>query len=193
MLGKTLTVIIFILMTIQAQTNDAFQSSVLSENFIQYMKDVENRNFSSGPVHDSKEGGAPTYGFGHKLTETEKAQGKIYDIPLNEINEENSEKILIQDLKKANDILLKTYGENYIKLDPRRKQMLIDFQFNVRNFKNKNVFPNFKKALFTGDEQGIRDEHIRGFYPSPEDRKNKTNFKTLGRNTNFKSFFFGEK
>jgi hypothetical protein len=37
------------------------------------------------------------------------------------------------------------------------------------------------------------DEHVRGFYPSPEDRKNKINFKTLGRNTDFKSFFFGER
>tara|TARA_R100001082_G_scaffold85817_1_gene52414 strand:+ start:1935 stop:2528 length:594 start_codon:yes stop_codon:yes gene_type:complete len=192
-----LILVILILMTIQptvaTQTNDAFQSSVLSEDFIQYMKNVENRDFKFGPMHESKEGGSPTYGFGHKLTETEKAQGKIYDIPLSEINEENSEKILVQDLKKANDILLKTYGENYINLDPRRKQMLIDFQFNVRNFKNKDVFPNFKKALFAGDEQGMIDEHVRGFYPSPEDRKNKINFKTLGRNTDFKSFFFGER
>ena len=183
-------------MTIQtavgAQTNDAFQSSVLTDNFVQYMKDVENRNFSSGPVHDSREGGSPTYAYGHKLTETEKAQGKIYNIPLSEINEENSEKILVQDLKKANDILLKTYGENYINLDPRRKQMLIDFQFNVRNFKNENVFPNFKKALFSNDDQGMIAEHKRGFYSSEEDRKNKTNFKTLSRNKDFKNFFFGE-
>ena len=63
--------------TVGAQTNDAFQSSVLTDNFVQYMKDVENRNFSSGPVYDSKEGGNPTYAYGHKLTEIEKAQGKI--------------------------------------------------------------------------------------------------------------------
>jgi len=179
--------------TVAAQTNDAFQSSVLSEDFIQYMKNVENRDFNFGPVSESKEGGNPTYGFGHKLTETEKAQGKIYDIPLNEINEENSEKILVQDLKKANDILVKTYGEKYINLDARRKQMLIDFQFNVRKFREKDTFPNFKKALFAGDEQGMIDEHVRGFYPSQKDRDNKTNFKILGRNEDFKSFFFGER
>ena len=184
--------------TVAAQTNDAFQSSVLSENFIQYMKNVENRDFQFGPMHESKEGGNPTYGYGHKLTDTEKLEGKIkigdFEIPLENINEENSEKLLVQDLKKANDILVKTYGEKYISLDPRRKQMLIDFQFNVRNFREKDTFPKFKKALFAGNEQGMIDEHVRGFYPSQKDRDNKTNFKTLtGRNTDFKSFFFGER
>ena len=182
--------------TVGAQTNDAFQSSVLTDNFVQYMKDVENRNFSSGPVYDSKEGGNPTYGYGHKLTNTEKLEGKIkigdFEIPLENINEENSEKMLVQDLKKANDILLKTYGEKYINLDSRRKQMLIDFQFNVRDFKKEGTFPNFKKALFANDDQGMIAEHKRGFYSSEEDRKNKTNFKTLSRNKDFKNFFFGE-
>ena len=36
-------------MTIQAQTDDAFQSSVLTEDFVQYIKD-ENTNFKYGPA-----------------------------------------------------------------------------------------------------------------------------------------------
>tara|TARA_R100001480_G_scaffold7826_1_gene15920 strand:- start:39 stop:590 length:552 start_codon:yes stop_codon:yes gene_type:complete len=173
------------------QTNDAFQSSVLSEDFIQYMKDVENRNFSSGPVHESREGGNPTYGFGHKLTNTEKLKGEIYNIPLDEIDEEKSNTILMKDLKKANDILSKNYGQDYINLDPRRKQMLIDFQYNMGAGGVKK-FKNFRAALFTGDEEGMKAEHIRGFYPSQKDRDNKTNFQTLARNKDFINFFFPE-
>ena len=183
--------------TVGAQTNDAFQSSVLTDNFVQYMKDVENRNFSSGPVYDSKEGGNPTYGYGHKLTNTEKLEGKIkigdFEIPLENINEENSEKMLVQDLKKANDILLKTYGEKYINLDSRRKQMLIDFQYNMGSG-GVELFKKFREALFTGDEKTMKKEYERGYYPSDLDRKNKTNFKKLkDRNARFFSeFFIGE-
>ena len=178
-------------MTIQAQTDDAFQSPVLTDDFVQYIKNVENPDFKFGPSHESKEGGNKTYGYGHKLTDTEKLKGEIYNIPLDQIDEEKSNIILMKDLKKANDILAKNYGQDYINLEPRRKQMLIDFQYNMGAGGVKE-FKNFRTALFANDEAGMIAEHKRGFYPSELDRKNKTNFQTLARNKDFINFFFPE-
>ena len=67
-----LFVIIMMIGKTQEQTESAFQSSVFTDNFIDYIKSVENPKFSAGPVHDSAEGGNKTYGYGHKLTDTEK-------------------------------------------------------------------------------------------------------------------------
>jgi len=61
--------------------------------------------------------------------------------------------------------------------------MLIDMQFNVRNFKEKNVFPNFKKALYAGDEEGMKKEYKRVF----TDKNGKV--KPLARNKFFKKYF----
>ena len=62
--------------------------------------------------------------------------------------------------------------------------MLIDFQFNVRNFSDDKVFPNFKKALFEGDEEKLAKEYKRGYYT-----KDKV-FKSLARNKDFANQFF---
>ena len=62
--------------------------------------------------------------------------------------------------------------------------MLIDMQFNVRNFNKPNVFPKFKKALFAGDEEGMKKEYKR-FY---KDQKGK--MKSLARNKDFADYFF---
>jgi len=72
--------------------------------------------------------------------------------------------------------------DKFNNLDNRRKQMLIDMQFNVRNFKNKNVFPLFKKALFAGDEEGMKKEYKRFF-------KSNGKTKSLARNEFFKKYF----
>ncbi len=61
--------------------------------------------------------------------------------------------------------------------------MLIDMQFNVRNFQKSNVFPNFKKALFAGDEEGMKKEYKRFF-------KSNGQTKSLARNKDFADYFF---
>ena len=177
-------------MVIQDQTESAFQSSVFTDDFVDYMKSVENPKFSAGPVYESAEGGNKTYGYGHKLTDTEKKFSNIYGIPLEDIDEQNSNKILRIDLKKANDLLVKNYGQKYIDLDPKRKQMLIDFQYNMGSG-GVDLFKKFREALFTNDEKTMKKEYERGYYPSDLDRKNKTNFKKLkDRNARFFSEFF---
>jgi hypothetical protein len=188
---------------------DAFISSAgsadlspsIDKSFEGYIKSVENAPLLKGKFknfrYKSKEGGLDTIAFGHKLTKKENKNNKVYQYDLSEINSstspekilEISNDILRQDLEKTEKILITTHGNKFINLDSRRKQMLIDMQFNVTDFNKPNVFPNFKKALFAGDEDGMKKEYIRGFYPSEKDRKNKTNFQTLSRNEFFKKYF----
>jgi hypothetical protein len=176
-------------------------SPSIDKSFEGYIKSVENAPLLKGKFknfrHKSKEGGLDTIAFGHKLTKKENKNNKVYQYDLSEINSstspekilEISNDILRQDLEKTEKILITTHGNKFINLDSRRKQMLIDMQFNVTDFNKPNVFPNFKKALFAGDEDGMKKEYIRGFYPSEKDRKNKTNFQTLSRNEFFKKYF----
>ena len=176
-------------------------SPSIDKSFEGYIKSVENSPLLKGKFkdfrHKSKEGGLDTIAFGHKLTKEENKNNKVYQYDLSEINSstsperilEISNDILRQDLEKTEKILITTHGNKFINLDSRRKQMLIDMQFNVTDFNKPNVFPNFKKALFAGDEEGMKKEYIRGFYPSKKDRKNKTNFQTLSRNKFFKKYF----
>jgi len=160
------------------------------ESFSKYIKTVENDKLISGNVkafrHKSPEGGLDTVGFGHKLTAEEQKTNTVYGYDLSTITKDNvleiSNDILKQDLEKAEKILINVHGDKFNNLDNRRKQMLIDMQFNVRNFKNKNVFPLFKKALFAGDEEGMKKEYKRFF-------KSNGKTKSLARNEFFKKYF----
>ena len=168
------------------------------KQFISYIQKVENRKLMEGDVeefrHPSPEGGLDTIGFGHKLTKEENKTGTVYGYNLSEINEstppekvlEIANDILQKDLAKHEQILIKTHGEKFTKLDRRRKQMLIDFQFNVRDFKHQDVFPNFKAALFAGDEKTMKKEYKRFF-------KSGDKWKSLGRNKDFKEAFIEKK
>jgi hypothetical protein len=164
-------------------------TSILEDkNFINYIKKAENKSLALGIKnklqHESVEGGTDTIGFGHKLTSDEIKNNEVYGYKLNELTIEQAEDILKKDLEKTNNKLIKTYGDKYNNLDDRRKQMLIDFQFNVRNFSDDKVFPNFKKALFEGDEEKLAKEYKRGYYT-----KDKV-FKSLARNKDFANQFF---
>jgi len=160
------------------------------EKFITYIKEVENApliNEDKNFKHKSVEGGTDTIGFGHKLTQKELETGLVYGYDINNLNREAVENILKEDLKEKNKILTNLYGKKYTDLDYRRKQMLIDFQFNVKNFKDKNVFPKFKEALFAGDEVGMEKEYERYY----TDKVGK--MKSLARNKKFKDLFFVDK
>ena len=134
-------------------------SPSIDKSFEGYIKSVENSPLLKGKFkdfrHKSKEGGLDTIAFGHKLTKEENKNNKVYQYDLSEINSstsperilEISNDILRQDLEKTEKILITTHGNKFINLDSRRKQMLIDMQFNVTDFNKPNVFPNFKKSI----------------------------------------------
>ncbi len=165
-------------------------SASIDESFEIYIKDVENKKLKFGNIknfrHKSPEGGLDTIAFGHKLTPEEQKTNTVYGYDLSKVTKDNvleiSNDILRKDLQKTEKILINTHGDKFINLDKRRKQMLIDFQFNVRNFKNKDVFPLFKKALFAGDEEGMKKEYKRFF-------KSNGKTKSLARNKFFKKYF----
>ena len=162
-----------------------------NESFSTYIQTVENDKLMSGNLkafrHKSPEGGLDTVGFGHKLTAQEQKTNTVYNYDLSTITKDNvleiSNNILRKDLEKTEKILINTYGDKFINLDNRRKQMLIDMQFNVRNFDKPKIFKNFKKALFTGDEEGMRKEYTRVF----TDKDGQV--KSLARNKFFKKYF----
>jgi hypothetical protein len=162
-----------------------------NESFSTYIQTIENDKLMSGNLkefrHKSPEGGLDTVGFGHKLTAQEQKTNTVYNYDLSTITKDNvleiSNNILRKDLEKTENILINTYGDKFINLDNRRKQMLIDMQFNVRNFDKPQIFKNFKKALFAGDEEGMKKEYTRVF----TDKDGQV--KSLARNKFFKEYF----
>ena len=170
--------------------NPDTEESVVNDNFVSYIKAVENKPLSVGVTkkiryEDVGEGAGDTIGYGHRLTAQQIKDNEVYGHSLDNLTPEMAEKILLQDLNQVNETLAETYGEKYLNLDDRRKQMLIDFQFNVRGFSNKHTYPKFKKALFAGNEEGMKAEFQRSF-------KNKKGKMTslLGRNEDFRNYFF---
>ncbi len=134
------------------------------ENFLDYMKSVENPKLSSGNLkmlkHKSAEGGQDTVGYGHKLTDKEIKTGKIYGYDIDSLTLEDVNEILKLDLSKAYASLSEKFGKDFADLDDRRKQMAIDFQFNLGGLEK---FPIFTEALFAGDEAIMKKEYERSF------------------------------
>ena len=159
--------------------------------FINYIKKVENDPLRLGLtkkiIHKSAEGGNDTVAFGHKLTDKEKETGMVYGYDINNLNKEQQNIILIKDLQKADEELTKVYGNDYLKLDKRKKQMLIDFQFNMGSGGVKK-FKNFRDGLFNNNEKKMSKEYERGYT-----NKNKEFIKLDDRNKEFAKFFFTNK
>lgn len=167
----------------QEQTNKML---LYSEGFLNYIKKAENAPlFLSGTnalPHKSAEGGNDTIGYGHKLTNEEIESGKVYGYDINTLNKNQSNTILIRDLEEKDKILINKLGTEYTELDPRRKQMLLDIQFNVIG--GIDSFPKFTEAVLDNDINTMQEEYKRYF-------KNKQGeYQELARNKSFSSFFF---
>ena len=164
----------------------------LRKEFVEYIQKVENDSLRLGDTknlrHESAEGGTDTIGFGHKLTVQEIKDNKVYGYSLDNLTPEIAKKILMKDLKQTEKTLTNNYGEKYLNLDDRiEKEMLMDFQFNVRNFSEAATFKNFKKALFSDDEEGMKEEYERYF------KDKEGTWQTLARNKDFFNYFFVDK
>ena len=173
---------------VQAMTSDdAFKSRAYQDNdFINYMKQVENNRLLAGDMskmrHDSVEGGNQTIAFGHKLTDKERDSGKVYGYNIDKLTMEQANDILQRDLEKAYKDLAKEYGKEFIELDSKRQQMLLDFQFNLGSLEK---FPKFTDAVFKNDTATMMKEYKRSFKDP-----NSGEMKSLGRNKDFNKFFF---
>ena len=78
----------------------------------------------------------------------------------------------LRDLEEKNKILTNKLGTSYTELDPKRKQMLLDIQFNVRG--GIDSFPKFTEAVLDNDINTMQKEYKRYF-------KNKENLRFTGK------------
>tara|TARA_R100000995_G_scaffold77043_1_gene46915 strand:- start:40 stop:567 length:528 start_codon:yes stop_codon:yes gene_type:complete len=169
----------------QDQTNKML---LYSEGFLNYVKSAENDQLfktGTGMIQESPEGGNDTVGYGHKLTNEEIASGKVYGYNINNLNKNQANTILIRDLEEKNKILNNKLGTAYTDLDPKRKQMLLDIQFNVRD--GIDSFPKFTEAVLNNDTGTMKKEYKR-YFKNKQDK-----YVELARNKQFSSFFFGDK
>ena len=156
-----------------------------SDGFLNYIKKAENDQLfktGTGIRQESPEGGLDTIGYGHKLTAEEIESGKVYGYDINTLNKNQANNILLRDLEEKNKILNNKLGTAYTDLDPKRKQMLLDIQFNVKG--GIDSFPKFTEAVLDNDVNTMQQEYKRYF-------KNKQGeYQELARNKQFSSFFF---
>jgi len=129
----------------------------MEREFVEYIKSAENagktgfKNNRWYP-HKSFEGGTDTIGYGHKLGSNER-----YPRGLSQVEVDN---LLKRDLLTAENTVRMKIGKEYDKLDMKRKQMLIDFAYNLGP-KFAREFPKFTKAVIANDLEGMKKEHKR--------------------------------
>ncbi len=152
--------------------------SVDSPAFREFLREVENAQLSGfDPTsnkffpHQSSEGGTPTIAFGHKLQAGEDfSQG---------ITMEGAETLLGLDIATATQQTQVNVdrlfgGGVFASLDDRRRQMLVDFTFNIGpkvfDFEpttgkagSTSAFPKFVSAVVNNDLQTAQAESKRSF------------------------------
>jgi hypothetical protein len=133
-----------------------------------FLKIVENEQLANGDLdyirHQSPEGGFDTIGYGHKISLRESRSGKVHGLIIEHLDIYGAEAILQTDIKVHENLVrlnAGTYGYTFDELDDRRKEMLIEINFNVGDVVRK--FPTFTKAVFMGDEETMKKEHHRSY------------------------------
>jgi GH24 family phage-related lysozyme (muramidase) len=156
-----------------------------SKDFLNFLMEQENASFLQGKspaLHDSPEGGNPTVGFGHKLSNKELKEGKVYGFDIYKMTPEQAREVMVKDLQKHKASLASELGDAFNNLDQRRKEMLLDFQYNLGSVKRK--FPKFTKAVIENDEETMNKEYKR-FYET----KNGERLPLQSRNEAFEKIF----
>ena len=157
--------------------------SQLSE-FIQFLENPQEVGRKDGKwfYHESPEGGLPTLGYGHKLTQNEYDTNFVYGINLKYgCSDEEIEFILTTDLEKSKNVAKNCVPE-FEDLDNLKQDILTEFAFNLGYGLNK--FKKFKKAIIEDDWSAMKAEYKR-FY-----RNSKGVLKELqDRNDKFYHYF----
>lgn len=138
---------------------------------INYLKKAEGNAKSQAAVGSYKGGrfriyddvGAPAIGYGHRLTEDEKAR-KAYK---GGITEDQAHEILMQDIKKAEIGARKHFGDKgWEAMDQHRKEMAIDYVYNL-GVGGFSKFKELSKYIRMGNISGIRAKYKRHYSPTP--------------------------
>lgn len=141
---------------IQTVSNESYSS-----DFINYIKFIENGghvgfNKNKKLWFPYKDPTGWHIGYGHKI---------INDAELNNLNKGVNDavinKLLTSDLIKANKIVndyIKTKYKVNLQLQPKQREMLIDFAFNLGTL---HTFPKFVDAVLKNDTTIINKEYKR--------------------------------
>jgi GH24 family phage-related lysozyme (muramidase) len=143
------------------------RSDFITDDFINYLIDVEGTRKKRGKhyAYKSPEGGAKTIGYGHKIKKGENFRGGL--------TETQAKLLLESDLMDSASAVEKKIGKDWDTLDPKRKQMLVDYQFNLKGGISK--FPEFTKAVIANDLDKMREEYKRHYRPDMDTgKKNRT-------------------
>ena len=101
--------------------------------------------------HSSPEGGLDTVGFGHKLTEQENKDNKVYGYNIDTLTKEQANDILQRDLKKAINLVNNLGKNSTINLDtinPDAYNILVEMAFQMgSNEVEKEGLAGFEKTL----------------------------------------------
>ena len=144
----------------------------MDREVVEYIKSAENAGktgFKNGRwyPHASYEGGTDTIAYGHKLGRTERySQG---------ISNSDAENLLRRDLMNAENIVRQKLGKEYENLDMKRKQMFIDFAYNLGP-KFVKEFPKFTRAALANDINGMVKEYKRSAQGKELTRRNEMFF-----------------
>ena len=159
-------------------------------DFVAYIKSAENAaktGFKDNRwyPHASFEGGTDTIAYGHKL-------GKVEKYPRGIANSE-AENLLKRDLMNSeNTVKIKVGEKTYDELDSKRKQMLIDFSFNLGpNFMRK--FPKFVEGVLIDDIDVMKKEYKRYSKGKELTRRNDLFFDLFLKDRQFKKPEEGKK
>lgn len=134
---------------------------ILSKDFIDYLKAVENRGkvgFKNGRWFPHKDpSGGFNVGYGHHLQSDE----EYNRIAKTGLTDQQVEQLLAQDIlnakKKVDDYIRKKYKVN-LRLTPDQYHMLIDYVFNLGGLES---FPKMVDAVLRSDKSKMKQEYKR--------------------------------
>lgn len=148
---------------IKKQNVQQSPTNVLSSDFINYIKYVENdRKVGYDSIrklwfpHKSYEGGMPIIGYGHKI----KNKQELVDFDKG-IADDMIEKLLKFDLTEANKRVheyIKTKYKINLTLNQKQNEMLTDFSFNLGGLEK---FPKFTDAVLRNQMDIAKKEYKR--------------------------------
>lgn len=147
-----------------ADLSATFRESLRAvENSVRYGWDDKRKTWKP---HPSLEGGNPTLGYGHKLSDEAVKSGEVLigDRRVNfekGLSEEDAVALFNQDVVKHTDIVKRSVPE-YDQLPQKYQKVLVNIAFNVGRV-SETDWPNLFKAMREGDDAGVRREMVTTF------------------------------
>jgi muramidase (phage lysozyme) len=155
----------------------------LTPSFQRYLINEENpplasameRGIPLANVRYKDSNGTDKVGFGHKLTRAEQSNGYIDNWRIADATKENIIELFQNDQTKSWDIIKevmkKEYGADIVKMDARRREMLLDVQFSQADgVKDEDLGP-YVRAIVRGDFEAAHEAKDARYKTDPQGKK----------------------